>query len=134
MEDLVIIRRTNKKIQTVSTVKINQAYIDELNENIASRLVNPENFVPLTPEEIAQIIYKNEKQFEPNSRLIEDLDFLTHEKNYNRTYQLSLFHYVRSYINDDLWEYEEVVDEDFGDTIDEVIAPEPESVFVHLND
>lgn len=134
MEDLEIKRRTYKKIQTVSTIKINQAYIDELNENIASRSVNPENFVPLTLEETTQIIYKNEKQFEPDSRLIKDLDFLTHEKNYKHTYQLSLFQYVRSYINDDLWEYEEVVDEDFGDTIDEVIAPEPESVFVHLND
>ena len=134
MEDLVIIRRTYKRIQTVSTVKINQAYIDELNENIASRTVNPENFVPLTFEEIAQIIYKNEKQFETNSRLIEELDFLTHEKNYKYTYQLSLFQYVRSYINDGLWEHEEVVDEDFGNMVDQVTAPGLESIFVHLND
>lgn len=137
MEDLVITRRIYKRTQTVCTVEINQTYINELNRDIASRIVYPEDFVPLTLEEIAQLIYKNEIDFEenePDSRLIKELDFHVFKKNYNHTYQLSLFQYVRSYINDDLCEYEDIVDEDVDNTIDEVTAPGSESIFVHLND
>lgn len=134
MEDLVIRRRIYKRTQTVCTVKIDQAYINELNENIASRIVYPEDFVPLTLEEIAQLIYKNEREFEPDSPLVKELDFRVFEKNYKYIYQLSLFQYVRSYISDDLWEYEDIVDEDVDNTVDEVTAPGLESIFVHLND
>jgi len=134
MENLVIKRRIYKRTQTVCTVEIDQTYINELNRDIASCIVYPEDFVPLTLEEIAQLIYKNEIDFEPDNRLVKDLDFRVFEKSYKYTYQLSLFQYVRSYINDDLCEYEDIVDEDVDNMVDQVTASGSESIFVHLND
>lgn len=122
MEDLEIKRRCYKRVRSVYTLKVNQEYLDRLNSMISSHIVNPENFEPLTFEEVKQIAYDEQYPVEdkdPNSRLIKELDFYyfwAKKDEQNGTWRTSLLWLVKDSINDDLWnadegiEYEEVVD------------------------
>ena len=101
-------------------LKINQTYINELNRDIASRIVYPEDFVPLTLEEIAQLIYKNEREFEPDSRLIKELDFHVKEKTISILISSVYFSMLGLILMMTFGSMKDIVDEDVDNMVDEV--------------
>lgn len=141
MEDLVIQRRCYKRVRSVYTLKINQEYLDRLNSMISSHIVNPENFEPLTFEEVKQIAYDEQDPVEdkdPNSRLIKELDFYyfwAKKDEQKRTWRTSLLWLVKDSFNDDLWDsYEDIEDEEIDDSEDEVLCGGADDDNMNFND
>ena len=136
MEVLEIKRTCWKRVRSVYTLRINQKYLDMLNSMIVNHIINPENFEPLTFEEVKQIAYDEQDPVEnkdPNSRLIKELDFYSiwaKKDEQKRTWRTSLLWFVKDSINEDLWDGDgDIENEEIDDSEDEVLCADADYEF-----